>query len=195
MKTIVLWSTILCTMSAIWSSLLEERAACEYHLSLTKYPKYQRVLFSFCYLLFAQRLDCHIYHIYQISQKNVRVLFAISTTICQLRANDHHLIKLTTYLKIQISWHLSTYLFACTLPTREIVTGITWSMIILRTRNASRRANTNSHLLVISRRPSDHIEDKEFFSAPVPFRAGSTQSNSYEFSSTQFFCPGASSKF
>lgn len=81
------------------------------------------------------------------------------------------------------------------MPTRDIIIGITWSMIILRTRNASRRANTNSHLLVISRRPSDHIEDKEFFSAPVLFRAGPTQSNSYEFSSSQYFCPGASSKF
>ena len=198
MKTIVWWSTILCTMSAIWSSLLEERAACEYHLSLTKYPKDQRVLFSFCYLPFAQRFD-HLYHIYQISknQKNQRVLFAIDHYLSTLwiRANDHHLIKLTTYPKIQISWHLSSYLSAFTLPTREIITGITWSMIILRTRNASRRANTNSHLLVISRRPSDHIEDKEFFSAPVLFRAGPTQSNSYEFSSSQYFCPGASSKF
>ena len=130
-------------------------------------------------------------------QKNQRVLFAIDhyLSILWIRANDHHLIKLTTYPKIQISWHLSPYLSAFTLPTREIITGITWSMIILRTSNASRRANTNSHLLVISRRPSDHIEDKEFFSAPVPFRAGPTQSNSYEFSSSQYFCPGASSKF
>ena len=107
MKTIVWWSTILCTMSAIWSSLLEERAACEYHLSLTKYPKDQRVLFSFCYLLFALGSDhmttkypkdqrmlfsfcylsfaqrfIHIYHLYYKS-KNQRVLFAIKITICQ----------------------------------------------------------------------------------------------------------------
>ena len=31
------------------------------------------------------------------------------------------------YSKIQISWHLSPYLSECTLPTREIITGITWS--------------------------------------------------------------------
>ena len=76
MKTIVWWSTILCTMSAIWSSLLEERAACEYHLSLTKYPKDQRVLFSFCYLPFAQRFDHfdHFYQIFQISKKSKGVI-------------------------------------------------------------------------------------------------------------------------
>ena len=196
MKTIVWWSTILCTMSAIWSSLLEERAACEYHLSLTKYPKDQRVLFSFCYLPFAQRFDHfdHFYQIFQISKKSKGVIcyWPLSVNIVdkgKWSPSDQidHISK-----NPNIMAHLSLSLY---MPTREIIIGITWSMIILRTRNASRRANTNSHLLVISRRPSDHIEDKEFFSAPVLFRAGPTQSNSYEFSSSQYFCPGASSKF
>ena len=194
MKTIVWWSTILCTMSAIWSSLLEERAACEYHLSLTKYPKDQRVLFSFCYLPFAQRFD-HIYHIHEISKKSKGVVCYLHhyLSILWIRANDHNLIKSTTYPKIQISWQLSPLSLCMHIAhPRDHHRNY---LIILRTSNASRRANTNSHLLVISRRPSDHIEDKEFFSAPVLFRAGPTQSNSYEFSSSQYFCPGASSKF
>ena len=40
---------------------------------------------------------------------------------------SNQIIKLKTYAKIQISWHLSPFLSECTLPTQEIITGITWS--------------------------------------------------------------------
>ena len=139
-KTIVWWSTILCTMSAIWSSLLEERAACEYHLSLTKYPKDQRVLFSFCYLLFAlgsdhmttkypkdqrmlfpfcylsfaQRFD-HIYHLYYKSKKSEGAICYQDNYLSKLWiwANDHHLMKLSKWRHMQKSkYHGTSLLFS-----------------------------------------------------------------------------------